>query len=60
LNTTFTKYDIVKLFEEEKGKYIFSLLLKNNIISYSEEGTIELGAPIIKLIFNELCERRKM
>jgi len=60
LNATFTKDDIVGLFEEEKGEYMFSLLLKNNIISYTKGGVIEFGAPIMKIMFNELCEKRKV
>ncbi|CAG8531781.1 17158_t:CDS:2 [Dentiscutata erythropus] len=58
LDANFTRGDIIRLFEdEEKGEYIFSTLLRNNIITYNV-GAIEFGAPIIKAMFTELCEKR--
>ncbi|CAG8469513.1 P-loop containing nucleoside triphosphate hydrolase protein [Gigaspora rosea] len=56
LDAEFTRGDIIRLFDEGTGEYIFSTLLKNNIIT-DKGRIIEFGAPVIKIMLNELCEK---
>lgn len=58
LDAEFTRRDIIRLFDERTGEYIFSTLLKNNIITY-KGGIIEFGAPVIKTMLSELHEKEQ-
>ncbi|CAG8768432.1 37757_t:CDS:2, partial [Gigaspora margarita] len=53
LDAEFIRRDIIRLFKQEKSEYIFSTLLKCNLITYNKE-IIEFGAPVVKAMFNEL------